>query len=266
MITFLKLGGSLITEKDKPRTIRTETIQRIGIEIRTALNDNPEIKLILGHGSGSFGHIPAQRYKTRDGVHSSEEWLGFAEVSAMAAALNYQVTAILRDCGLPVISFSPMSAVKTDKRIITEWDLTSIVDSLQNHLIPMIYGDTIFDTSLGGTILSTEELFRELAKQAAGSSRILLSGLEKGIWQDYPKKESLINNLNIRDFQVSDPGYIMQSEFPDVTGGMQSKVNLMGLLLTEGIIHEVQIFSGEIPGNISAAILGKHPGTRLFRS
>ena len=266
MITFLKLGGSLITEKNKPQTIRTETIQRIAIEIKTALNDNPEIKLLLGHGSGSFGHIPAQRYKTRDGVHSSEEWLGFSEVSAMAATLNRQVTAILRNCGLPVISFSPMSAVKTDNKKIAEWDVTSIFHSLQNHLIPMIYGDTVFDASLGGTIVSTEELFSELAKQSAESSRILLAGLEKGVWQDYPQKEILIKNMNVRDFQISNFEYIMQSEFPDVTGGMQSKVNLMGLLLTEEIIKEAQIFSGEIPGNISDAILGKNPGTRLFRS
>ena len=62
MIQLLKLGGSLITDKANAKTPRRETLSRIALEIaayrRYAGADG---RLILGHGSGSFGHIPADR-------------------------------------------------------------------------------------------------------------------------------------------------------------------------------------------------------------
>jgi len=98
LITLLKLGGSLITNKEKPHSVRTETIRRVGFEIKEALDSDPDIKLILGHGSGSFGHVPASRYHTLDGVQTPSEWRGFAEVHAEADELNKITVSILRGC------------------------------------------------------------------------------------------------------------------------------------------------------------------------
>ena len=35
--------------------------------------------LIIGHGSGSFGHYMASKYGTRRGVNGPEQWMGFAK-------------------------------------------------------------------------------------------------------------------------------------------------------------------------------------------
>ena len=56
---FLKLGGSLITDKSASETIRIEVIKRIAGEIREALDLHSDLLLLLGHGSGSFGHRAA---------------------------------------------------------------------------------------------------------------------------------------------------------------------------------------------------------------
>ena len=66
-IIFLKLGGSLITDKDKPYTPRLDKLADLALEIKTVLDSTPELVLILGHGSGSFGHTAAKKYGTRDG-------------------------------------------------------------------------------------------------------------------------------------------------------------------------------------------------------
>ena len=87
MITFLKLGGSLITDKSSAHTARIDVIRRIGLEILDAWSENKG-PLLIGHGSGSFGHIPAKKYGTRDGVSTKSEWAGFAEVHAEATILN----------------------------------------------------------------------------------------------------------------------------------------------------------------------------------
>ena len=67
-IILLKLGGSLITDKDKPYTPRLDKLADLSQEIKTVLDSTPDLLLILGHGSGSFGHTAAKKYGTRDGL------------------------------------------------------------------------------------------------------------------------------------------------------------------------------------------------------
>ena len=72
-IVLLKLGGSLITDKDTPYTPRLDKLKELALEIKTVLDSTPELLLILGHGSGSFGHVAAKKHGTRDGVHTAEQ-------------------------------------------------------------------------------------------------------------------------------------------------------------------------------------------------
>src|SRR5512136_3268147 len=106
-LVFLKLGGSLITDKTDEQVARPRVIRRLAREVRTALNKRPGLKLVLGHGSGSFGHSVASRYGTRKGVRGPEAWRGFSEVAEAAAHLNGIVReACIRE-GIPVLSLTP---------------------------------------------------------------------------------------------------------------------------------------------------------------
>ena len=84
-LIFLKLGGSLITDKQRPRTPRPEVLSRLAGEIGRALKAQPKISLVLGNGAGSFGHVTAKKYGTRQGVRTEQEWKGFAEIWREAA-------------------------------------------------------------------------------------------------------------------------------------------------------------------------------------
>ena len=86
-LIFLKLGGSLITDKSNAHTARPDVLRRLAAEILTALDAQPDLRLVIGHGSGSFGHIPAHRYHTRVGVRTASEWAGFIEVSVFIGVL-----------------------------------------------------------------------------------------------------------------------------------------------------------------------------------
>jgi isopentenyl phosphate kinase len=55
-LVFLKLGGSLITDKDTPRSPRRDVLARLAAEILYAHRQRPQMQLVIGHGSGSFGH------------------------------------------------------------------------------------------------------------------------------------------------------------------------------------------------------------------
>ena len=106
-LVLLKLGGSVITDKNNPFTARGDVIRRLGREIRGALDERPDLQLILGHGSGSFGHVVAQKYRTREGAVHEDSWRGYAETAAAAARLNRLVTDLLLEEGVPVVSYQP---------------------------------------------------------------------------------------------------------------------------------------------------------------
>lgn len=258
-LQFLKLGGSLITDKSQPHTPRLDLLARIAREIAGTLRKIPEQRLLLGHGAGSFAHVPASKYGTRKGVHTQQEWRGFAEVWHEASLLDNLVIEALHKADLPAIALHPCAAVIAHDGRVASWDLSPIRTALENGLIPVIHGDVIFDTIRGGTILSTEDLFDHLARHLK-PKRILLAGQEAGVWADYPKCTHLIPEItysNIADFKDVLGG----SAAIDVTGGMSSKVHQM-LALTEEIQGlEVIIFSGEKAGMVEKAILGTRIGT-----
>ena len=102
---FIKFGGSLITDKNSPLTPRYDVINSLTRQLKTIKNQYPDLKIILGHGSGSFGHSVAKTYQTRFGVRTEEEWLGFSKVWFAARALNSVVMKALQDENLPSITF-----------------------------------------------------------------------------------------------------------------------------------------------------------------
>ena len=260
-LLFLKLGGSLITDKMRPHFLRDETLQRLANEISTSYKTNPGLRLIIGHGSGSFGHVPAKRWGTRLGVKNREEWKGFIEVWTEANALNQYVMQALASVDLPAISFSPLSSVTSQDGKVLRWETTPIQAALTNGLVPVIHGDVVFDLARGGTILSTEDLFDHLARKFR-PKRILLAGLEAGVWADFPSCTRLIPDIypsNRQEWEAALGG----STGTDVTGGMASKV-MQSLKLAEDIPNlEILIFSGEQDGNLERALNGALVGTRI---
>ena len=261
MLVFLKLGGSLITDKTRPYTPRIETLDNLAIQIADALQDNLDLQLILGHGSGSFGHQAASQFGTRCGVSGPEAWRGFSEVWYQASALNRLVVEAIRRAGLPAVTLAPVSAVTARDGQLAAWDLTPLKAALANGLLPVLHGDVVFDEARGGTILSTEDLFAHLARQLH-PERILLAGLEAGVWQDFPTRTRLLREMTRQIFTQQAPG-LGRSTGADVTGGMQAKVTEMLALVEQVPGLEVLIFSGEKPGNTRRALQGENPGTRL---
>jgi isopentenyl phosphate kinase len=260
-IIFLKLGGSLITDKDKPYTPRLDKLAGLALEIKTVLDSNPELVLILGHGSGSFGHTAAKKYGTRDGVKTSEQWHGFTEVRFQAAELTRYVMQTLLEAGVPAIPFSPSASMVSSNRKVTSHNVLAIRKALDVHLLPVVHGDVAFDEALGGTILSTEDVFAFLAEHFP-PTRILLAGIEAGVWQDFPARTMLVKEIQLSDYEKMRAG-IGGSASTDVTGGMKAKVEEMFELIQKIKGLNVQIFSAEEDGFLTRALKGENVGTLL---
>jgi isopentenyl phosphate kinase len=261
MLYFLKLGGSLITKKDKIHSPQKEIIKRIGEEIRSALDIRPDLQLLIGHGSGSFGHIPAEKYATRQGVFNPEQWQGFFEVWKEAHSLNQIVMETFFKTKLPVISFPPSAGIIADNHKVIKWNIDPLDYALKSGLIPVIFGDVIFDQKLGGTILSTEELFIYLAK-VMKPEKILLAGIEEGVWKDFPERNNLVKNISNSTYPKFKK-HLHKSDSIDVTGGMETKVETMLTICRKIKNLEVQIFSGDQPMFIQEVLNGGYRGTLI---
>ena len=271
-LIFLKLGGSLITDKDKPYTPRLDKLADLAQEIKTVLDSTPDLLLILGHGSGSFGHTAAKKHGTRDGLidpkglkrplgSSEEYWKGFAEVRFQAAELNRYVMEALINAGVPSISFPPSSSMVSNNRKVTSHNSLAIRKALDAHLLPVVHGDVVFDETLGGTILSTEDVFAFLAEQFF-PTQILLAGIEAGVWEDFPARTRLVKQIQLSDYEKMRTG-IRGSASTDVTGGMKAKVEEMLALIQKNKDLTVQIFSAEEGGHLTRALKGENVGTLL---
>lgn len=264
-LVLIKLGGSLITDKTIPYTPRLQILADLAGQIAHVRKSLPGLSMILGHGSGSFGHTAAREYGTRQGlqalVDTSRYWGGFAEVWYQASALNRLVMEALHTAGLSAVSLVPVSSVTASDGRVEHWDLAPIQAALSAGLLPVVYGDVIFDQKRGGTILSTEDLFEYLTLHF-NPQQILLLGLESAVWADYPARKRRIEKITPLTF-ADIQGSLGASHGADVTGGMESKVRQMLKLVAAVPGLKVQIFSGEEAGSLQKALNGETPGTLL---
>jgi isopentenyl phosphate kinase len=275
-LIFLKLGGSLITDKTQAYTPRLDIIEDVALQISTTLQNHPDLRLVIGHGSGSFGHVAASEYHTREGfvprasplIHRERDkteenyWKGFAEVWYQASALNRFVMKALNKTNVPSIALPPSANVIASDGQVSIWETTAIRMALAAGLVPVIFGDVTFDEVRGGTILSTEDLFSFLAR-ALNPERILLAGLESAVWEDFPARTRKIATITPQSFSEISNG-VGQAVGADVTGGMEAKVTQMLDLVQQIPELKIQIFSGAEPGNIARALTGETIGTIII--
>lgn len=261
-LVFLKLGGSLITDKDQPRTVRKGVLTRLAGELAQAWEETPSLTLLLGHGSGSFGHVSGEKYHTRGGVHSEADWRGFTKVWFDAARLNHLVMTALHQINLPAISFPPSTWAITKGRSVIQWNTAPLHHALENHLLPVVYGDVTFNRERGGTILSTEEIFANLATEFS-PRKIFLAGVEPGVWADYPQRSQITPEITPETYPEVASG-LQGAAATDVTGGMAGKVRDM-IGLVEGVPEvEVWIFSALEDDRLYQALTGNPSGTRIY--
>lgn len=257
-LVFCKLGGSVITDKRHAFAARPRMMSRLAGEIRSASQDDPGLGLVLGHGSGSFGHVVAARYAVHQGIGDGEDWWGFAETAAVAARLNQLVTDSLIEAGNPVMSIQPSASARCRSGTLDWIETRPILEALRRKLVPLVYGDVAFDVDQGCTIVSTEAIFVYLAAELH-PTRIVLVGEVDGVYDRDPLADpsahqiALITPHTYPEIQAR----LGDSHAVDVTGGMLNKVSEMVQLVADGHTRQVHLISGQRKGALLRALLGK---------
>jgi isopentenyl phosphate kinase len=258
-LTFVKLGGSVITDKTGQEAADLDTIRRLAGELRDARAADPGLRIILGHGSGSFGHTYAARYGIHRGIAPGGDWIGFALTAAAALRLNRIVVDELLAAGVPALSLQPSTTLRSAGGWLVAWDTATVGRALGQGLVPVVHGDVAFDDAQGTAIVSTESLLLFLAQQTEGlrPTRVILVG-ESGVYTADPRADPQARR--IPRISQENIAAVLQaagsSHGVDVTGGMRAKVELIWRMVEAQPGLSAQLI-GAAPGLLQRALLGQ---------
>ncbi len=252
-LTLIKLGGSVITDKNKPYTAKPETIRRLAREIKAARKKGH--LFLISHGSGSFGHTSAAKYGIAEGIKEKKGVYGLAVVQEDALAINRIVSDIFLKEGLPVLSFVPSSFSLAERKKLTAIFVSPIIEALRLEALPLVFGDIILDSRKGSCIFSAEKtldnLIPPLLKAGFKIEKVIQASSTDGVYDEEGKAIPKITPASFKKLKKVIGG----SRTTDVTGGMLHKIEESLRMAEQGI--ENLIINGEKEGNLLKAILGE---------
>lgn len=236
MVSILKLGGSVITYKDKPLTLNLNIIEEISKHLRSI--DKP---LIIVHGGGSFGHYYSVKYD----MHSKPDRYdihGVAVVRTSMVELNNYITNImvrysLNPYTIPPITFMNGKDVIKDKVI-------EIARLAEEGLLPITHGDVMPIDDKQYYILSGDEIMSIFASILKPEKIIFALNVD-GIYNNMSEKR-LIEEISSED------SIDLEEVRADVTGGMKRKLREAFKIASNGL--EVMLVNGLKPERIVKAL------------
>lgn len=250
--TILKIGGSVITDKNGELAARTQEINRLAEEIQKANIHN----LIIVHGGGSFGHPSAERYAIKDGFKEDSQKIGFSETHHVMTVLNGLFMDSLIWHNVPAVSVTPSSCLLTENGRIRHFEDTLLRTLLKMGFTPVLYGDAVLDTKLGFTILSGDQIVSALATRL-NAERIIMGVDVDGLYNADPKVEKtakMFKHLTLEELKKLQ-NTIDKPAACDVTGGMFGKISE----LLPAIEHKipVTIVNATKPNHVYKALDGE---------
>lgn len=241
MTTVLKLGGSVVTEKDRPETIDERALRRAAEAVGDAADD-----LVVIHGGGSFGHHHASRH----GVTTTEgttDAVAVRDVHGAMKRLNAAVVDALVVAGCPALPVHPLSAASRDAAGELSLPTDHLATMLAEGFVPVLHGDVVVHEGAGATVLSGDELVVAVASSLS-AQRVGLCSAVPGV---YDASGAVIDRIGSLD-EVGDA--LGESDETDVTGGMAGKVRALLALEAEASIFDVDgleaFLAGETPGTL----------------
>ena len=248
-IILLKLGGSLLTDKNEPFSLRDNILE-------SSLNQIIESKksIILIHGGGSFGHPIAKKYQISQGLNDSikGQIMGLSKTHEAMIKFNSIIIKKLLDKGCSAISVQPSSIFIQDFYEIIFKSIDPIEKMLELGIIPVLYGDILLSWDSSFTILSGDQIILKLCEkiQKFKISKVIFGIEEDGIYIKDNGNEKLALKLN--SIELANLKLAELDQKIDVTGGIKGKLETIKEILKFNI--PVQIINGIKNNNILKAL------------
>ncbi len=232
-IALVKLGGSIISDKSKPFSLRKDLITRIGSTLREYLG---EWKIIVVHGGGSYGDHAVKKIMDEGKTLKEMGW----EVVRIMTEMSVEVTKTL---GEPFAPYSTPSMWKDG--IIVE----PLLEALEVGWVPVLQGNVVPP----GRVISGDEIIKDLALKLKPELVLLATDVD-GVYSSWPPQGPPLKVARPCEVEAGTSSGI------DVTGGMRKKLEEMNEVAK---ISKVLIFSGMRVENFRRAFEGENVGTEI---
>ena len=209
----------MITKKTKQGCFRQKIMDNLAKEIKKAKK-----KTILVHGAGSFGHIPAKKYRLNEGYSRQDQLRGFSLTHEMVQKLNSLVLQSLHKNDISAVSISPHSIVKLDDHKLVEMDYKIFKEYLDKGFTPVTFGDVVLDKKLGFSICSGDLLVMALAEYFKPEKVVFVID-EDGLYTANPKINKNAEFIESTTHQELEKFTTSADEHADVTRGMEGKID-----------------------------------------
>ena len=243
---LIKLGGSIITNKEKPLSVRRKTINNLAKSLKK-INE----PMIIVHGGGSYGHYWSVKYN----MHSKEkkyDLRGVAIVKNSMIELNKIILDSLLKNKLNPYCLPPTDFMSGNKPISKK--VKEIEKIAKSGLIPVTYGDALWYGQKKTYILSGDKVMTHLAKILRPRLCIFVLN-EDGLYSDLKSKKLI--------YELRDKLHLISENKMDVTGGMTRKVE--EALKISKIGMNVFFVNGNKPERILKAVRNRKFKGTLFR-
>ena len=240
MTTVLKLGGSVITEKNRAETLDGPALEAAADAVADALAAGDVTDLVVVHGGGSFGHHHAAEHglSTTDGTH---DHTAVTDVHGAMTTLNRFVRARLHDRDVPAVPVHPLSAASRDETGALTLPTAQVQTLLDEGFLPVLHGDGVAHAGEGVTVLSGDEIVTTLARRIE-TDRVGLCSTVPGVLDD---DGDVIPEVSSFDAVADALG---ESDATDVSGGMAAKVRELLAVDTPASIFGPDALAGFLAG------------------
>lgn len=224
-LVIIKLGGSVITDKSRPRGFfRRKVVERLALEIKQ-VKKKKDFDLIIVHGAGSFGHPLANKYRLQNGYLDSKSSEGFSLTKKAMFELTLLIWKVFAEKGLISCVVEPSAVIIGSKARIISFNTDFIDNLLSKGIIPVLFGDAVFDKKMGVSIISGDLMVSYLAKKFKADKVIFVSDVD-GIFDKNPKvyrNAKLVKEINEKNWhQVMENMEVFNKN--DVSGEMKGKI------------------------------------------
>ena len=243
---LIKLGGSIITNKERPLSARRKAIESILKQIKK-IN---EPKIIV-HGGGSYGHYWSVKYDmhTKPAKYDAR---GVAIVKNSMIELNKIILDTAVKNRINAYCLPPTDFMNGNKSIKNK--ILTMNDISKSGLIPITFGDALWFGQKKSYILSGDVIMTTIAKVLKPRLSVFVLNVD-GVYSNLKTKKL------IYDFKKEKPTISINKT--DVTGGMTRKIAEAVKISRSGL--NVFFTNGNKPQRITDAISGKKFEGTLFR-
>ena len=245
---LIKLGGSVITDKTQYRTFNRDVIRRLCAEIRCS-----GANVIVVHGAGSFGHVLAKEYSLQNGLADFGQVPAVARVQYDVRELNLMVIDELLNAGMPAVSVPPGSCFMMDNGKLIVDDPEVLISASHLGIMPVMFGDVVFDRSRGFGICSGDQIMEVLCELYHPKKVVFVSDVD-GLFEKDPKTNpdsELLTEVTWELLGKVSGGGVAD----DVTGGVRAKMESMLRMTTAE--RECVLVNGSVPGRLCSLLKGE---------